>query len=48
MRDPVRDEASYVDLASIDQLDLPPSAVGMKGDKKLRFGEEELEFGDKK
>jgi hypothetical protein len=36
MRDPVRDEASYVDLASIDQLDLPPSAVGMKGDKKIK------------
>jgi hypothetical protein len=30
------------------QLDPPPSTVGMKGDKKLGFGKEELGFGDKK
>jgi hypothetical protein len=45
---PVREEASWVDLASAGQLDPPPSATGMKGDKKLWFGKEELGFGDKK
>jgi hypothetical protein len=30
------------------QLDSPPSAAEMKGDKKLGFGKEKLEFGDKK
>jgi hypothetical protein len=30
------------------QLDSPPSAAEMKGDKKLGFEKEKLEFGDKK
>jgi hypothetical protein len=47
-RDPIREEASWVDLASAGQLDPPLSIAGMKGDKKLGFGKEELGFGDKK
>jgi hypothetical protein len=47
-RDPIREEASWVDLVSAGQLDLPPSVVGTKGDNKLVFEKEELGFGDKK
>jgi hypothetical protein len=38
-RDPVREGASWVDLASAGQLDPPPSAAGTKGDKRLGFGD---------
>jgi hypothetical protein len=38
----------WIDLASTSQLDLFSSATGMKGDKKLVFGKEELRFRDKK
>jgi hypothetical protein len=47
-RDPVGEEAPWVDLASEGQVDLPPSATGTKGDKKLGFGKEKLGFRDKK
>jgi hypothetical protein len=47
-RDLIREEASWVDLALAGQLDPPPSTAGMKEDKKLGFGKEELGFGDKK
>jgi hypothetical protein len=46
--DPIREEASWVDLASAGQLDPPPSTAGTKGDKKLVFGKEKLWFEDKK
>jgi hypothetical protein len=36
---PIREGASWVDLASTDQLDPPPSTTGTKGDKKLGFGD---------
>jgi hypothetical protein len=39
-RDPVEEEAPWVDLASAGQLDLPPSATRTRGDKKLGFGRE--------
>jgi hypothetical protein len=44
-RDPIREGASKVDLASAGQLDPPPSAAKMKGDKKLVSEKEELGFG---
>jgi hypothetical protein len=47
-REPVREEASWVDLASADQLDPPLSTARMKGDKKLGFGKEGLGFEEKK
>jgi hypothetical protein len=37
-RDPIKEEVHWVDLASAGQLDLPPSIVGPRGDKELRFG----------
>jgi hypothetical protein len=46
--DHVREEASWIDLASASQLDPPLSAAGTKGDKKLGFEKEQLGFGDKK
>jgi hypothetical protein len=36
-RDPVGEGVFWVDLVSAGQLDPPPSAVGIKGDKKLGF-----------
>jgi hypothetical protein len=47
-RDPIREEASWFDLASAGQLDPPPNVIETKGDKKLGFEKEELGFGDKK
>jgi hypothetical protein len=47
-REPIREEMPWIDLASASQLDLFSSATGMKGDKKLVFGKEELRFRDKK
>jgi hypothetical protein len=39
-RDPIREGASWVDLASAGHLDLPPSATGTKGNKKIGFEKE--------
>jgi hypothetical protein len=47
-RDPVGEEAPWVDLALVGQLDPPPSVARTNGDKKLGFGKEKLGFGDKK
>jgi hypothetical protein len=39
-RFPIREEVPWVDLALAGQLDLPPSATGIRGDKKLGFEKE--------
>jgi hypothetical protein len=39
-RDPIGEAVSSVDLALASQLDPPPSATRMRGDKKLVFGTE--------
>jgi hypothetical protein len=43
-RDPIGEEVPWVDLASVGQLDLPPSTDGMIGDKKLGFGNKKKLF----
>jgi hypothetical protein len=40
-KDPVRKEVSRVDLASLGQLDPPPSVTGTRGDKIRNKGLEE-------